>query len=170
MTEATALSVELATRWRRLLATAVDVLLVPALTLVLVMLTNVAEDADDYADNAWMLHVLLLAILSYLLLNGAPLWRRGQTLGKALLGIMIVPAAALRAPGTAMAPAPLWVLILVRAWFFALLFLAVVPWLAWLPLLDQLFIFRKDRRCLHDLTCGTGVVCRPRRNPNDPSG
>jgi len=167
MTEAAAFSVVPAPRWRRLIATAIDAVLVPALTLVLVMLTNVAEDAEDYADNAWMLHVLLLAILSYLLLNGVTLWRRGQTLGKALLGIMIVPAALLRVPGTPIEPAPLWLLILARAWFFALLFLAVVPWLAWLPLLDQLFIFRKDRRCLHDLICGTGVICRPRRNHTD---
>jgi len=36
----------------------------------------------------------------------------------------------------------------------------VVPWLAWLPLLDQIWILRKDRRCLHDLLCGTVVIRR----------
>ena len=150
----------LAPRWKRLVATIIDVVLVPALSLALVMLTNVAEDAEDYADNTWMLHVLLLAILSYLLLNGYTLWRRGQTLGKYLLGIMIAPAAMLRQPGLAARPAPLWKLILVRAWFFAFLFVSVIPTFAWLPLLDHLFILRKDRRCLHDLITGTVVIQR----------
>jgi uncharacterized RDD family membrane protein YckC len=160
MSESSTAAVVLAPRWRRLAATLIDAVLVPTLTLALVMLTNVAEDAEDYTDRAWMLHVLLLAVLSYLLLNGFTLSRRGQTVGKWLLGIMIAPAAALEHPGTSPEPAPLWVLIGVRAWFFALLFVAVVPWLAWLPLLDQLWILRKDRRCLHDLLCRTIVIRR----------
>ena len=151
-------AIQLAPRWRRLAATFIDALIVPAVTLFVVMLTNVAEDAEDYIDNTWMLHVLLLAVGSYLLLNGYTLWQRGQSLGKWLLGIMVVPAAVLR--GEPIKPASIWVLILARAWFFALLFVAIVPPLALAPLLDHLFIFRKDRRCLHDLLCGTVVVRR----------
>lgn len=160
MSELPTAEVVLAPRWKRLLATLIDAVLVPGLTLALVMLTDVAEDAEDYTDNAWMVHILLLAVLSYLLLNGFTLWRRGQTVGKWLLGIMIAPAIVLRAPSGRPEPAPLWVLVCVRAWFFALLFVAVVPWLAWLPLLDQIWILRKDRRCLHDLLCGTVVIRR----------
>jgi uncharacterized RDD family membrane protein YckC len=150
-----------APRWQRLLAILVDAVLVPTLTLILVMLTNVAEDAEDYVDSTWMLHVLLLAVLSYLLLNGYTLWRRGQTLGKCLFGIMVAPASVLTDTASKTRPAPLWVMVLVRAWFFAFLFVAVIPYFAWLPLLDQLFILRKDRRCLHDLICGTVVIKRP---------
>lgn len=150
----------LAPRWKRLLATLVDAILVPALSLLLVMLTNVAEDAEDYVDSTWMLHVLLLAIFGYLLLNGFTLWRRGQTLGKCLLGIMIAPASVLQQPSASVQPAPLWVLIAVRAWFFALLFVGIIPFFIWIPLLDQLFILRKDRRCLHDLIAGTVVIQR----------
>lgn len=153
-------AISLAPRWKRLLATLIDAIGVPALTLILVMLTNVAEDAEDYVDNTWMLHVLLLAICSYLLLNGYTLWRRGQTLGKYLLGIMIAPAAVLKQAEATARPAPLWVLVVVRAWFFAFLFVGIIPFFIWIPLLDHLFILRKDRRCLHDLIAGTVVIQR----------
>lgn len=150
---------ELAGRRRRLVATLVDAVLVPALTLLLVMLTDVVEDAEDFADTAWVAHVFALAVLSYLLLNGFGLWRRGQTLGKQLMGIMVAPAAS----GSADAPASFWKLILIRAWFFPLMYLIVVPWLALIPLLDNVLILRSDRRCLHDLLAGTIVVRWPPR-------
>ena len=33
-----------------------------------------------------------------------------------------------------------------------------VPQLALIPFVDALFIFRQDRRCLHDLLAGTRVI------------
>ncbi len=142
----------LASRWRRLFATLIDAILVPFVTIIIVMLTNVMEDAEDYQDSFWMLHVLLLAIASYLLLNGYWLYKSGQTIGKKLLKIQIVSI------GNLETPAPFWRLICVRALFFPLLFLAIAPPLTLIPLLDQLFIFRRNRRCLHDLVSGTVVV------------
>jgi uncharacterized RDD family membrane protein YckC len=144
------LSLPLASRRRRLVATAIDAVLVPSLTLLLVMVTGVVEDAEDYADYWWILHVLLLAIASYLLLNGYGLWRSQQTIGKRALGIAMVSAA-----GT---PVAWWRLVLLRAPFFALGFLVVVPPLAWIPLVDHLLIFGSQRRCLHDRIAGTHVV------------
>lgn len=141
----------LAGRGRRFAATVIDMILVPALTLVLVMAFDVVEDAEDYQGVAWVGWVLLLAVTSYLLLNGYLLWRHGQTVGKALLGVRIVAA-------DGHTPAPLWKLVCIRALFFPLLYLVVVwPWTL-LPLADQLLIFRKPRRCLHDLAAGTVVV------------
>lgn len=148
----------LAGRLRRLVATLLDAVLVPSLTLVLVMITGVVEDAEDYVDYWWIVWVLLLAIASYLLLNGYGLWRSGQTLGKRVMGVAIVPASPVSDGQYSRAPAPLWKLICVRALFFPLLFLALVPWVAALPVIDQLLILRKNRRCLHDLVCGTVVV------------
>jgi len=162
-----AATIQFAARWRRLLASAIDAILVPMLTIVLVMLTDVAEDAEDFADNAWMLHVLGLAVLSYLILNGFGLWRHGQTIGKRMLGIMIVhSSSSMGQPLATLSDepnfeyAPLWKLICVRALFFPCLYLVVIPWLAIVPILDQLLIFRRDRRCLHDLVSGTVVVNR----------
>ena len=148
----------LAGRGRRLAATAIDMVLVPALTILLIMVTDVVEDAEDYVDNTWMLWVLLLAIASYLLLNGYTLWRGGQTLGKRLLGIAVIRAPRDGGLAGEQHPAALWKLILLRAWFFPLLVLIIVPPYALLPLLDHLFIFGKRRRCLHDWICATMVV------------
>ena len=143
-------SMVLASRGRRLVATAIDAVLVPSLSLLLVMATGVVEDAEDYADFWWITHVLLLAVTSYILLNGYSLWRTQQTLGKRILGIAMVDAAG--------GPVAWWRLILLRAPFFALMFLIVVPPVALLPLVDHLCIFGKKRRCLHDRVAGTCVV------------
>ena len=142
-----------APRWRRLCATAMDAVLVPGLTILLVMMTDVAEDAEDYVDSGWMLSVLLLAILSYLLLNGITLYRGGQTLGKVLLGICIVSS------GTSK-PASIVKLICVRALFFPLLFLMLPPYIL-IAVVDQMLILFKPRRCLHDYIAGTEVIMRP---------
>jgi len=158
MSDQTGNELDLAGRGRRLVATLIDAALVPSLTLVLVMIAGVLEDAEDYADNWWMLWVFLLAVVSYLILNGYGLWRRGQTLGKMALGIAIVPARTGPNGQWGSAPAPLWKLICLRALFFPLLFVVVVPTFAALPIVDQLFIFGKRRRCLHDLVSGTVVV------------
>ncbi len=149
---------ELAGRLRRLLATGIDAILVPTLTVVLIMVTDIMEDAEDYQNSLWVLWVLVLAIVSYLLLNGYGLWTRGQTIGKRLLGIAIVrsdPNSPNKATGT---PASFWKLVLLRAWFFPFLFLLPVPWLTLLPIADQAFIFSKNRRCLHDRLCATSVI------------
>lgn len=148
----------LAGRGRRLAATLLDAIFVPLLTIVLVMITGVVEDAEDYRDNWWMLWVLLLAILSYLILNGYGLQRQGQTLGKKIMGIAIVADAPLDGGRNARVAAPLWKLILVRALFFPMLFVGLLPPFTILPLIDQLLIFGKRRRCLHDLLSGTAVV------------
>ncbi|MBT6586744.1 MAG: hypothetical protein HON77_20825 [Gammaproteobacteria bacterium] len=158
----------LAGRFRRLVATLVDAILVPSLSLVLVMITGVMEDAEDYANlDLMLLWIFLLAIAAYMILNGYTLWHQGQTLGKWLMGIAIVPASSHVQAGfvrvgnegkSAYVPAPFWKLIFIRALFFPVLFLWVVPWLALLPVLDQALIFGKRRRCLHDLFAGTIVV------------
>jgi uncharacterized RDD family membrane protein YckC len=158
----------LAGRFRRLVATLVDAILVPALSFVLVMITDVMEDAEDYANaDLMILWIFLLAVVAYLILNGYTLWHRGQTLGKWIMDIAIVPASSHIREGvmcggdeskSTYVPAPLWKLICIRALFFPILFLTVVPWLTLLPVLDQALIFGKRRRCLHDLVAGTIVV------------
>ncbi len=150
----------LAGRVRRATATLIDAILVPALTIFLVMITDVAEDAEDYIDNTWVLWVLVLAIVSYLLLNGVSLYRNGQTLGKKAVGIQIAMSGDFDGGQTRLAP--LWRLVCVRAVFFPLMYLIVVPWLLLLPLLDHLMIFGKSRRCLHDWAAGTVVVLKNR--------
>jgi uncharacterized RDD family membrane protein YckC len=81
------------------------------------------------------------------------LTKRGQTIGKIAAGTRVVMLDG--------SPAPFGRVVALRAW--PLLILRYVPLLArsfgpLLWLIDVLFIFRADRRCLHDLVAGTKVV------------
>ena len=144
----------LAGRGRRIAATAIDFVLVPIVAIFLMLVTRVLEHAQDWAENAMpVARMLALGLASYLLLNGWLLATRGQTAGKAIMGVAIVSAAT-------GAKVPLWKLILIRFWFFPALYLIFSPYTAIVPLVDQLFIFGKQRRCLHDLLCGSSVVRR----------
>ena len=138
-------------RVRRFAATAVDFLLVGLAGLVLVIATGAFEDAEDYAGNV-LLRIVAFGFATYFLVNGLLLWRRGQTVGKALFGLVVVGA------GTD-TPAPLWRLV-ARAPFFMALYGVFLGWPGLIVLVDHAFIFGAKRRCLHDLVCGTEVVRR----------
>ncbi len=74
---------------------------------------------------------------------------RGQTIGKKIMNIKIVKNA------DDSLPSPMWLL------FFRgmLNIFAVLPYIGWLLFVtDYCFIFRDDRRCLHDLIAQTKVV------------
>jgi uncharacterized RDD family membrane protein YckC len=91
-----------------------------------------------------MLGILGLFIYQWVLLS-----RTGQTLGKKWTGIRIE----LLAGG----PVNFVSGVLLRNWVTKLI--GMVPWLGGLfQLIDVLFIFREDRRCIHDLIAGTRVV------------
>lgn len=142
---------------RRLVASAIDFVLVPLVSFLVMLISGAMESADAYAGNQIWLRGIGLGVVGYLLINGWLLHRRGQTVGKMVMGIMIVDA-------TSGEKASLWRLILIRALFFPLLYLPLlfsfVGFWALLPLLDQAFVLRPDRRCLHDLAAGTAVVAR----------
>ena len=160
---------ELASRTRRLVATLIDMVLVPTLSVALVLVTGATEDAEDYLSLAGLaLSILGLSVVAYLLLNGISLWRHGQTLGKRLLKIALAqPNKMDTGSGNTKVPA-LWRLVCLRALFFPILFF--IPFLVLAPpftafwiisaiaCVDQLFIFTKNRRTLHDLLSGTIVV------------
>ena len=95
------------------------------------------------AGSIWFL-IIFMAINSYLLVT------KGQTLGKLALGIRIVDAAS---NGAATAVK------LLGLRYVLVMLVAVIPFIGGLlGLIDFLFIFREDRRCVHDLIAGTKVV------------
>ena len=88
--------------------------------------------------------IIFMAINSYLLVT------KGQTLGKLALGIRIVDAAS---NGAATAVK------LLGLRYVLVMLVAVIPFIGGLlGVIDFLFIFRSDRRCVHDLIAGTKVV------------
>ena len=136
-------------RGRRLAATLIDLVVVGVAGVVLVMLTGAFEDAEDYVAEP-LPRIVGLGFATYFIVNGVLLWRRSQTIGKALMGLVVVTAGS----GD---PAPVWRLV-VRSPFFLGLYGVFMIWVVVVLLVDHAPIFRGNRRCLHDLVCGTEVV------------
>ncbi len=108
-----------------------------------------------------LLTLSALGFVGFLLVHGYLLMKNGQTVGKKLAGIRIADLNG-RVPEFS-------TLVVWR--YLPISVVALIPVLGrFLPLLDVLFIFRDDRRCIHDLIAGTQVVTVGRRiNPDDES-
>jgi uncharacterized RDD family membrane protein YckC len=92
----------------------------------------------------------LLGFGSFLLINGYLLATRGQTVGKVVAGTRIVSVS----DGKII---PLWKIVFLR--LLPIWVINYVPIIgSFFGLADSLFVFRKDRRCIHDWIAGTKVV------------
>ena len=97
---------------------------------------------------------LVLLLCGALILFAVQVWlltTRGQTLAKLIFGIHIVNHNTEANPG--------FVSAVILRWFVPQLITTFIPFLGGLFfLVDSCFIFRTDRRCIHDLIAGTKVV------------
>lgn len=141
----------LAGRDRRFTAALIDGLLSLVVTIPLMYFVGVF-DAVAQGRVLGPRETILLAmagLVIFLLMHGRLLAQHGQTIGKRMLGIRIVDLEGNTPPLgrlIGLRYLPLWVA-------------ASIPIIANIvPLVDALFIFRADRRCLHDLVAGTRVV------------
>lgn len=132
----------LASRGSRLLAFLLDGMLGGVALLPLALLAE-GDAALTFGAATLLYPVLLLALF---LGQMAFLTRDGQTIGKKLAGIRIVKVETDENGG----------------FVTNVLLRSAVGWLLGaIPgytLVDSLFIFRQDRRCIHDLIAGTKVV------------
>jgi len=95
------------------------------------------------------LEMSALGFLVFVLVHGYLLMRNGQTIGKKIVGIRITSLDD-RVP-------PLPKLLFAR--YLPISVATLVPVAGnFLPFVDSLFVFRSDRRCIHDLIAGTKVV------------
>lgn len=154
---------DLALRSERLFAYLLDNLfaILAALPGIIVVAMHVSlsgfSEMDEEAFVAEMLGssliglvLVLLGIFAFVIYQVYLLTTRGQTVGKKLLGIRIVMHETGRNPGFVHA-------VLIRS--FAVSLIASIPTVgAVFSLVNILFIFREDRRCLHDLLASTSVV------------
>ena len=142
---------DLASRWRRLWAAIVDGLIALIVNFPIMIATGYWGRAMEQSVS--FLELAAMSALAYvlaMLINGYPLHARGQTLGKMALGIQIVSA-------ETRALMPFTRVALRR--YLPVYVISSVPVLAYLLILiDLLFIFRRDKRCVHDLIAGTIVV------------
>jgi uncharacterized RDD family membrane protein YckC len=145
---------ELASPGSRLAAQILDgllyvIVLLPAFIGVVSLL---GEDKDDKSKELYASLVVggVLLWLVLILIQGVFLCSKGQTLGKKMMGIRIVNSDDLGNPGFGR-------VFLLR--YCANTLLTMIPWIGWIYwFIDLLFIFRGDRRCVHDLMAMTRVI------------
>jgi len=136
--------VQLASRWKRLLATIED-----SLTLIpgFILIGLAAPEGEALTERSTaMLGLAALYFLGLLIYNIYLLSTQGQTIGKRAFKIRIVSFEDNSNPGFAK-------VVMMRVVVNAIL--CIIPLYG---LVDLLFIFRQDRRCIHDLLAGTHVV------------
>lgn len=138
---------ELASRKDRLLAALIDSIILMVILMPAFYFMGVFEAAGE--SFGMLALTALTGFGVYVAVNGHFLARYGQTVGKRQMKIRIVSVEG--------EPVSLGRILLARQ--LPIQMLTMVPLLGNLVgLVDSLFIFRDDRRCLHDLIAGTKVV------------
>ena len=141
----------LASRWARLGAYLIDTIILILPYVAVFILTDFWEGTlNEGISVTEQIAYFFVGLAQYLLVNGYLLHRRGQTIGKWVLGIKIVSVKSNKI-------LPLWKVFLVRYVVFAVI--AMLPFVGYLlAIVNDLFIFRKDKRCIHDHLAGTRVI------------
>lgn len=138
------------TRLARLGAVLLDaaVIVVPAIVVAVMMpaMTLVGGTSPGFE---MVMGILGLGFIAFAIYQFVMLYRHGQTLGKKILGIKIV-----RSDGSR---AGLGRIVLLRYLVPGLI--GLIPYVGFLfSLVDPLFIFGDEKRCVHDLLADTIVV------------
>jgi uncharacterized RDD family membrane protein YckC len=141
----------LAGRWVRLGASFIDGLVVGLVMVPVMYLMGFFSYFSNGAEPplTLMLMIAVIAFISFVAINYVPLNKTGQTVGKKLVNIRITDLQGNKPDVST--------IILKR--YLPVQIAGQVPIVGGLvSLVDALFIFRKDRRCVHDLIAGTQVM------------
>ncbi len=145
-------AVELASHIQRLAAALLDSLIaIPAAVLVIMAFATADQETQELTSTGTMMlsigGVYGLALVVY---NLVRMSTHGQSIGKKCMGIRMANVEDNSNPGFVKA-------VLLRGFVNGLL--GAVPFLGFFySVTDICFIFREDRRCIHDLLAGTHVV------------
>ncbi|TNZ87271.1 RDD family protein [Vibrio parahaemolyticus] len=149
--EITIVDKKLASRMSRFWAAFIDALIALGSSLAILYATDFGEKIMS-SEIVLPMEAFLLMLYGwgvFLLCHGYLLYKNGQTFGKWVFDISIV-----KLDNSKIEFAPV---LLKRYLPISLVtYLPVIG--SFLPVLDALFIFRKDRRCIHDFIAGTKVV------------
>jgi uncharacterized RDD family membrane protein YckC len=150
--DATAPSNVLASRLSRLGASILDSLIIMVVILPIAFATGYLTDVTSGIGPSIMYQVVfaILSIVIFLVINFKPLLSNGQTVGKKIVGIKIVTLDGGQINIET---------ILKRYGFYFLV--GYIPFIGSIvSLINILFIFGKDKHCLHDKVGKTKVVKR----------
>ncbi|MBM32074.1 MAG: hypothetical protein CL764_04355 [Chloroflexi bacterium] len=109
---------------------------------------RVSVNIINNSPEGFQILLIVLSFFSVIIIQSRLLIRDGQTIGKKIIGIKIINAFNL-------GKVKLINIIFIRWIFFEIL--SFLPFGTIIVLADVVFIFRKDRRCLHDMLSGTVV-------------
>ncbi|MBN2527718.1 MAG: RDD family protein [Deltaproteobacteria bacterium] len=137
---------QLASRGSRLLAYVIDNII--SVMLLLPVMQQLGVLADGVTING-QVTAFLLSFLSIVLVHGYLLQTRGQSIGKLIMGIQIV-----RVDGTRLTLGP----IVFRRYLPVQLSGMIPAFGPLLVIMDSIWIFRDDFRCIHDHIAGTVVI------------
>jgi uncharacterized RDD family membrane protein YckC len=131
---------------KRLIAKIIDGVLPVVIGIVCIMpiLKNIA--VKNPQPHPALLLIPLLAFLLFVIVQIVLLSTAGQTIGKKMMHIRIVKLSTMQNGGFVTN-------VLIRSVFNSII--SAVPFYV---LVDTLFIFRQDRRCIHDLIAETTVI------------
>ena len=141
----------LATRGERFGGVLVDGIVLALVNLPIMYVTGYFEKAMQGTTSIGDTIIYsVMSIIIYLLLNGYLLANYGQTIGKRVVGTKIVSYQDENL-------LPLWKLMVYR--FLPIQVVSLIPIVGgFFSLADALFIFRGDKRCIHDHIAGTKVI------------
>jgi len=149
--------IKMAAHWRRLFALWIDSFV------IWLIFGSVLMDIWNGTQDIWLKWTTcwIGTWICFTIINGWPLVKKGQTLGKMFLKLRIVHVD--------MRPATWQRLLLLRYGLFLLYM--VLPWMCILVFMfDALFAMRPTRRSLHDILAGTAVIqmLEPAEPETDP--
>ncbi|MGY6518159.1 MAG: RDD family protein [Lysobacteraceae bacterium] len=142
---------ELASRWLRLGGAIIDGIIVGIVAFIGLFAFGMGSMFLGQAEPSvgFMVAGFVIGFGAFVLVQGYFLYTSGQTIAKKLLGMRIVD-------GNGEKP-EFFRMLGLRYALFQLL--QMIPFIGmFVGLVNALFIFREDRRCLHDLAAGTHVV------------
>lgn len=139
----------LASRLSRLFAIILDSLLAMALLAALVIPMTKFSSAGEEAIAA----IAMISVVPFMVLQFVLIWKRSQTLGKIIMKIRIDEYGSNRRAG------PLKAIVLRSIVAGAISSIPIVGLL--FTIINPLFIFGHERRCLHDHIAGTVVRVAP---------
>jgi len=145
-------SIELANRGTRLGAVIIDIIMMAIISLPLVIYFfgwGSFTEQDLLKDMKMSVIYFAIGQLLFLSVNGYLLYTAGQTIGKKTLDIKIVNLDN---------KLPEFTSIYGLRYFLISIFNNIPIIGSFFALIDALFIFRDDKRCIHDLIAGTKVI------------
>jgi len=141
---------ELASRMSRAGAAFFDVLALCVVGIAFIYSTGMLDRLKSMGSSTEdTLLSTAFGLLMFLMVHGYFLFKNGQTFGKWIFDIAIVKNDGAKISGT---------LIIIKR-YLPIWLLSYIPIIGQLiGVINILFIFRKDRRCIHDIIAGTKVV------------